>query len=143
MVKRAEQPSRSSNFKVGEIVEVYSNPMLQEDFLGKACLLEKITEASFKEAFVVEETGVSNQKVYALETWKLEFKEVAEYGRRLNISPGDIQNRPLKFLFNIGPTPCGVVNIYEMEGRYSDNIAYKKPTIIDNFEAVEGWGQQF
>lgn len=140
---RKPKESKCSPYKIGQKVTFYLDPMFEEQPLGTALLLCKSKEASVKEAFIVEDDVIDRQKVYSIEEWTVRVLEVTDLGVSYNIDVGSIVKRKFKYLFNIGPTPSGVQNIYEMEGKYSDKIAYKKPTFIDNFEAVEGWGQQF
>lgn len=130
----------TEQFLPGDIISVYLDYHHDEKELAKVELIEKVKEATPSEAFIVKETSVLTQEVHSLEHWKVRIIEPTELGLSFHMKPDTIFTRRVKVLLNVGLTPSGTATLQEVSGFYDERTPYY---LIDNFEGVPGWGQQF
>ena len=129
----------SSGLVPGKVINVYINPMLEEEHLGKIQLTKLVTPASNMEAFITEDMASLRQEVHSLEEWEGLVVESTPLGETYNFRVGETVKRKVKMLFSVGMTPSGVKSLRHI----SNELAPIPLHLIDNFEGVPGWGQQF
>jgi hypothetical protein len=123
------------NFTKGDIVPFYVDYMNDKGLLGYGLLIEKVRDALPESSYIKEDMPVAKQEVYGAERWRLKIVELTQKGESFNYKIGEDTERELGALIYIGIKTSSI--------NFKDVRKLNSSRLVDNFEAIPGWGPQF
>jgi hypothetical protein len=125
----------------GQVVDIYNNPRDEDPLtvLAVGELVKKMAEPDQQDCFMRDGDEKYNI-TRCLEKWKVKVLYVTALGESWNYKPGEKKDVMLPFIYNVGRVVSGVKTLRHAAGQISYDL---DPGLVDNFEGVPGWGQQF